>query len=303
MSYPDEYDVIIIGGGPAGLSAALVLGRCRRRVLICDEGHPRNASSIKVNSFFTRDNTPPHELLRLAREQLKPYSSVQYIRTRVKDACRTDTGFEVVLQDKVKARSRKLLLATGLVDDFPEVEGFKDLYGKSIFHCPYCDGWEVQDKRLGIYGESSRAFHMARGLTAWSNDLIIFTDGPSRLSHKHLLALERNKIPVIEEKVSMFKGKDGILDSVVLTNGAHIPRDAIFFDRPSYQTSELPRKLRCEFNKHGGIATKKYETTNLPGLFAAGNITRDVQLVVVAAAEGAKAAFGINLALTSEDFR
>src|SRR5687768_7612451 len=147
-----SYDVLIVGGGPAGLSAALVLGRCRRRVLVCDAGRPRNAASHGLHGFLTRDGIKPSEFLEIARQQLRPYDTVELKQTEVTSARRLANGFELTLANGESVSARKLLLATGVVDELPALDGLPDFYGRSVFHCPYCDGWEVRDQPLAIYG-------------------------------------------------------------------------------------------------------------------------------------------------------
>src|SRR5512145_3259015 len=148
MEHPssNHYDVVIVGGGPAGLSAALMLGRCRRRVLVCDTGRPRNRASQSMHGYLTRDGVPPREFVAIAREQLKPYTTVELRDVEVADAECRDGRFVVTLDGGAEIWSRKLLLATGVVDNLPDVAGIGDLYGRSVFHCPYCDAWELRDQ-------------------------------------------------------------------------------------------------------------------------------------------------------------
>src|SRR6185503_11154078 len=146
------FDVIIVGAGPAGLSAAQILGRCRRRVLVCDSGHPRNAASHALHGYLTRDGIAPGEFLEIGRIQLLRYTTVELRSTSVTEARRVNKLFEITLQSGERLTSRKLLLATGVVDDLPLLEGLQGFYGTSVFHCPYCDGWEIRDQPLAIYG-------------------------------------------------------------------------------------------------------------------------------------------------------
>ena len=295
------YDVIIVGAGPAGLSAALILGRCRRRVLVCDGGSYRNAASQALHGFLTRDGIDPTELWRIGSEQLRPYSSVELRKIEVTDARPINNMFEVTLSDGTHLTSRKLLLATGVVDQLPEVEGIETLYGRSVFHCPYCDGWEVRDQPIAIYGRGEHGRGLALELTAWSKDLLLFTDGAGGLSAEDRERLSSNRIGIREERIARLEGTDGLLERIVFTNGEAINRRSLFFSTGERQHSDLPAKLGCEFTKKGAVWTGAYESTSIPGIYAAGDASRLVQLVIVAAAEGAEAAFAINTALLKED--
>src|SRR5436190_23416516 len=181
MSAPamDTYDAVVVGAGPAGLSAALLLGRCRRQVLICDDGHPRNAMAHGLHGFLTRDGIRPAELLQIARQQLEPYDTVKSREARVIDASAVDGGFDLTLHDGTSIRCRKLLLATGVTDVLPPIPGFGDFYGRSAFHCPYCDGWEMRDQPIAVYGSGKEGTGLALELTIWSRDLVVCTNGGS----------------------------------------------------------------------------------------------------------------------------
>jgi thioredoxin reductase len=296
------YDVVIVGGGPAGLSAALVLGRCRRTVLVCDSGHPRNQASQAMHCYLSRDGMPPLEFLRLSRLELAPYTTVEIRDVTVTDArCGPSSRFETTLESGEIVESRKLLIATGVRDNVPRIDGIEDLYGRSVFHCPYCDGWEVRDAPLGVYGRGERGYGLSLELTAWSRDVVLFTDGPSELAAPKIDRLVRNGITVRDEKVARLEGSGGVLERVVLAGGDVVPRRALFFTAGQHQQSALAIRLGCEFNDKGTVRTGKYESTHLPGLFVAGDASRAVQWVVVAAAEGAEAAFAINTDLIKED--
>jgi thioredoxin reductase len=295
------FDVIIVGAGPAGLSAALVLGRCRRRVVICDSGHPRNAVTHALHGFLTRDGVEPAEFVRLAREQLRPYETVELRQTTVIDASHLPTHFDLTLSDGRHISSRKLLIATGVVDDLPEIAGFSEFYGRSVFHCPYCDGWELRDQPLAIYGSGENGSGLALELTLWSRDLVLCTDGPSQLSDEQLERLGRHNIAIREDKIVRLNGVEGLLKSIEFANGETLTRRGMFFSTGQRQGSDLPQKLGCDFTEQGCVDTGEYESTNVPGLYVAGDASRLVQFVIVAASEGAQAAVAINKELMKED--
>lgn len=297
-------DVVIVGGGPAGLSAALMLGRCRRTVLVVDSGKNRNAPSHALHGYLTRDGLAPAEFLRHARDELATYDTVELRAGEVVEAECREHDFRVRLASGEHVHSRKLLIATGVVDNLPDIPGFRELYGRSVFHCPYCDGWELRDQPMAVYGRGARGMGVALEMTAWTRDLVLCTDGPSEIDQDALDRLARNGIRVRDERVAALEGTaDGVLQRIVFAEGPALPRRALFFTTGQYQRSDLLERLGCEFNEKGTVRTGKYETTHLPGLFVAGDASRAVQWVVVAAAEGAEAAFAINTDLLKEDLK
>lgn len=290
------YDVIIVGGGPAGLSAATILGRARRRVVVFDDGEYRNEASRGVHGFLTRDGIHPAELRRIGREQLARYE-VEYLYNHVTAAERTERGFVVMLDDGNRIESRMLLLATGVRDHLPEIEGAERLYGCGVFHCPYCDGWEVRDRPLAAYGRDAAG--LAASLKNWSENVILCTGGPARMKPEDTARLERLGVRVFRRRVIRLEG-DGRLEQIVFDNGTVEPCNGLFFSASQSQRCDIAGKLGCAFTKKGAVRTGKLEGTNIPGLFVAGDASKDVQLAVVAAAEGAKAAIAINTALQLE---
>jgi thioredoxin reductase len=294
-----DFDVLIVGGGPAGLSAALNLGRCRRRVVVCDSGRPRNAAAEHAHGYLTRDGVPPLKFLRLGREELTGYG-VEFRSVEVTDAACDSAGARVTLKGGRKLRGRKLLLATGVVDELPQIEGVRAFYGKSIHHCPYCDGWENRDRPLAVYGEPDDATALALSLLTWSRDLIVCTDGQA-LSRRARRRLVRFGISARVEKIVRLEGEGGTLRRIIFTDGPPIDRAALFFKAAQGQRSPLAERLGCRFDKHGHVKRDRKGRTGVRNLFIAGDAAGDVKFIITAAAEGAKAAVAINAELQEED--
>lgn len=296
-----SYDVVIAGGGPAGLSSALVLGRCCRLVLLCDGGQPRNAKSSAVHGLFTRDGISPQQLRQVGREQLERYGNVRVLDIPIIDAKPKASGFEISLSDGSQVFARKLLLATGLVDMLPPIPGLKELWGSGVFPCPYCDGWEVRKQRLAVYGSGRHALALCRALTGWSQDVQLFSNGPSELSAAERHGLLERHISINEARILRLDSRQGRLCRIVLEGGDAVERDALFLSAPQHQQSPLAEKLGCSLRR-GVVETDQWQSTEIPGLYVAGDASQDVQLAIVAAAEGARAAFAINRALVRDAF-
>lgn len=293
------YDVIIAGGGVAGLSAALILGRCRRSVLIIDDDNPRNAVTHGLHGFLTRDGVHPMEFRHLGREQLGAYPLVELRTGTVTGAVTTNKGFEVTIEGQGKAVSRKLLIATGLVDELPDIPNISEFYGRTVFHCPYCDGWEMRDRPLAVYGHGTEGEEFAVELKTWSDDIVLCTDGRSELSGESYAHLFRQGVTLREEKIVRLIGEDGVLQGVEFADGEILPRRGMFFYPGQRQRSTLAQQFGCA-PMGGPVETGKFQITHIPGLYLAGDASRSVQLAIIAAAEGAEAAFAINIELQKE---
>lgn len=296
------YDVIVVGGGPAGLSAALLLGRCMRSVLLIDAGKPRNMKSNAMHGFLSREGIHPVEFLRISREQLKAYAHVECISGEIISATANEhLPFEIADKEGNLYYGKKLLIATGLVDDVPEIPGIEKLYGQSVFHCPYCDGWEVRLRSLAAYGKGKSAVGLAISLKNWSDDVMLFSDG-RQLTEEENRLIRIKGISLCEEKIVELEGESGKLTNIVLENGQRISRNAMFFTTDQYQCSSIASQLGCKFTDKGVVETDRFQQTNVPGVYVAGDAARDMQLVIIAAAEGAKAAVIINQILHKENF-
>jgi thioredoxin reductase len=291
------YETIIVGAGPAGLNAALVLGRCMRRTLVCDTGQYRNNSSHALHCFMTRDGIAPGELLSLGREQLGRYEAVSLAHAEVSRIDRAAAGFTVTT-DTATLQATTLLVATGVVDELPGIEGIRDFFGRSVHVCPYCDGWEHRNAPVAVFGNGDKGANFALLLRQWTHDLVLCTHGPAGISHECLERLEKNGIAVREEKIARLEGKDGCLQSVSFGDGARLQRQALFFSTGQHPRSQLLAHIGCRYGEKGVVCDEDGQTS-IPGLYVAGDVSRDVQLAIIAAAEGARAALAINRALVA----
>ncbi len=304
---PGFYEVIIVGGGPSGLSAALVLARCRRKVLVIDSGRPRNWASHAVGGFFTRDGTHPKELLRLGREELAKYHCVEILDGEVTHASRVAERFHVTVRGEAQPfQCRRLLLATGMVDELPPLPGIEPMYGHSVFVCPICNGWEVRDQPLAVFGTDQDGAELAVEMLAWSRDVVLCTHGPANAISTALLEkLRHRNVRVIESPIKQLLGTGGQLECIHFADGGELMRRALFFSSPQHQQTGLPKSLGCRFAEDGTVRPSgSCESTNIPGLYVAGNASAcgGTQLAIVAAAQGADAAHAIHCRLAEEDF-
>src|SRR5438105_4700657 len=297
------YDVIIVGGGPAGLNAAVVLGRCRRNVLLFDKGTQRNLSSSGLRNYLTRDNIVPSDFLSIAYKEIKKYR-VKTTLAEIVHAEKLQNNLFIARDETgSKYYSRKFLIATGLKDNIPAIPGIENFYGKSIFHCPYCDGWEVREKIVGVYAKNRNGFELAISMKTWSQHVTLYTDRRNYLKPLEKEVLQKKNIRVVAEKIIALEGKPGRLSRILLDNDKKERCDALFFVNGYEQQCNIAKSLGCNMTKKGVVITNRLQQANIPGLYVAGDVSKDMQFVVVAAAEGAKAGVSINKELQKEDFK
>jgi thioredoxin reductase len=289
------FDVAIVGGGPAGLAAALVLGRMRRRVLLLDSDDPAHGVSDGVHGLFGHDGTPPFELRRTAQEQLRPYKSVTVRKVGVEEAHQTPSGFSVTTTGTT-SEAGILLLATGMRYELPPIEGVAEVWARGAYHCPYCHGWEVRNRPLAAYGAG--AAHLALLLTSLSDDIVLLTDGNSDLDPDEAEQLRQAGVVIRDDPVARLEAEGGRLARVVFADDSTDDRTGLFFV-PSFTPSPLPAQLGCELDESGAIVIDEDGDTSVPGVFAAGDATTDKKAVVLAAAAGSRAAYAINASLAS----
>jgi thioredoxin reductase len=289
------YDAAIIGGGPAGLSAALVLGRCLRRVVVFDSGHYRNDRSRALHCYLGHDGIAPRELLGLSRAQLRRYDTVEWKHGLASAIKRNGEAF-VISSESAALQARTVLVATGVVDELPPIAGIDAYFGRSVHVCPYCDGWEYRHAPVAAFGRGDKGASLARLLHHWTSDLVLCTHGPSGLSHGERDQLARRGISLRENRIAGLRGRDGYLEALVFENGDVLSRNALFFNTGQHPRSALLESLGCVYGEEG-VACDPEGATSVQGVYVAGDASREVQLVVIAAAEGARAGLAINKAL------
>ena len=295
-------DVVIVGGSSAGLSAALVLGRSLRNVVVIDDQKPCNRSSRASHGFLTRDGIPPAELLQSAHEQLARYPTVTLKTATVLHIERIDAGFEITSSDASKLQARKVLLATGLHDELPPLEGIEGLWGKSVFHCPYCDGYEVKGKAIAVYGVDDAALHQVMMLRNWTDTLTLCAADGWRLTGEQRERLTRSGIGVVEQPVAALEHADTQIHAVRFIDGKSLACDALFILPRTIHRTSFARDLECKVNQHNVIQIDVRGRTSTAGVYAAGDISSKMRSVAIAVAQGAAAAYGINTDLVDQDF-
>jgi thioredoxin reductase len=290
-------DAVVVGGGPAGLSAALVLGRARKRVLVVDSGRPANAASHAVGGLLAQGGVSPLELRRAGREQLVEHPNVDMREDEVLEANPLDDGLRVRLGDAGSVRTRALVLAHGLRYDPPPLPGIDGLWGRSVFHCPFCDGWEVRDRPLAVHGNGPKAAQSALVIAGWSRDVVLCTDGPARLNGERAL-LAGAGVRVREEPVRQLAGRDGRLGRIEFFSGAHERPAALFVRTQRRQPNGLAATLGCNLTEGGTIEVDGDGRTSVPGVYAAGDAaTEHSRSVANAIGSGSRVAYAVALDL------
>jgi thioredoxin reductase len=265
-------------------------------VLLCDTGAPRNARSRALHGYLTRDGIPPMELLGLGREELKTYG-IEPRQVAVEDVSPVDGHFEVRLADGDRVIAHTVLLATGVTDHVPDIEGLRDCYGISAHHCPYCDGWEHRDKVIAAIADGKSPAGLALSLKTWSERIIACTNGRVRVRPAQREQLAAQKVALHTTRIARIEHDAGRVSAIVFVDDRRVPCDAIFFNAPQSQQCELARRLGCEFTSKGTVRTDHLGKTCVTGIYVVGDASRDVQFAIVAASEGAKAGVAINKAL------
>lgn len=296
------YDAVIVGGGPAGLAAALTLGRARKRVLLCDAGQRRNAAAVHVQNFVTRDGVPPAEFRRIGRQELEPYTSVEVRDVGVREITGARGAFKVRLDgdSDTTVEARRILLCTGMIDEPPAIEGVRELWGTAIFQCPYCHGWEARDRRFAYLAANADAMSFGVFLRGWTSDVVILTNGAFEVPPE----IRKNALAggaLIEERViARLVASGDRLARITFEDGDSLERDALFV-HPVQRQVDVVRALGVALDDKGYVRVDEMtRETSVPGVYAAGDLLTAAQAAILAAAGGMRAAAMVNHAITME---
>jgi thioredoxin reductase len=295
-----RYDIVVIGGGAAGLSAALVLSRARRTVAVVDAGAPRNAPAAHMQGFLSRDGLPPQDLLAIGRGEVTAYGGTLLEGSVAAAARCARSGFQVRLADGSVLAARRLLVATGLHDELPDIPGVRDRWGRDLLHCPYCHGYEVRDERLGVLGGTAEAVQHAQLIRQWSSDVVLFPHTDS-LTGQQRAQLAAREIGVVEGTVQRLVVEDDQLTGVELEDGRVVSRAAVFVRPRFVPDTDLLVSLGCELDADGWVVADALGRTTVPGVSVAGNVANPRAQVITAAGEGSSAAIALNADLVDED--
>ncbi|MCY7674836.1 NAD(P)/FAD-dependent oxidoreductase [Bacillus safensis] len=295
-------DCAIIGGGPAGLSAALVVGRGRKQVIVFDDELPRNRVTQESHGFITNDGMTPFEIRQAGEADLQKYPNIKIKRNRIVDIQKKEESFTLLTHEGDAFEAKKIILATGLQDILPEIEGIHDVYGKTLFSCPFCDGWELKDKALALIAENQRTLHMAKLLSNWTKDLIVFTNGHV-LAEEDKALLTAHSIQVIDVPIVSIDHDNGQLRALQLANGEIVRREGGFVASEFKQSAPFAEKLGCQMTKNAGIETDILGRTTVSGVFACGDNLGGPAQLVLAAAAGSQAGMGVIHELVQEEFQ
>lgn len=298
----EKFDVVIIGGSYAGLSAAMVLGRSLRKVMVIDSGNPCNKQTPYSHNFLTNDGLTPAELHEKAKLQVLRYPTVEFMSGLVTDVIPSGELFEVVTEKQERYTGRKIIFATGVTDTIPNIPGFAECWGISILHCPYCHGYEAKFQKTGIIGNGDTGFEMAKTISHWTRDLTIYTNGTSTLSPGQVHLLGRRNILIVENEIESFDHDNGYVTRIVFKDTEPETIEAIYTKLPFIQQCGIPEKLGCKMTEAGFIEIDKCLMTSIPNVYAIGDCLTLERSVANAVHSGNKVGAIINKELIDEDF-
>lgn len=302
MKDDKSFDVIIIGGSYAGLSAGMALGRALRSVLIIDSGKPCNIQTPHSHNFITQDGKTPKEISTLAKQQVEKYETVKFYNGLATNGIKIENGFEITTQTKDKFTAKKLIFATGVKDIMPDIKGFSECWGISVIHCPYCHGYEYSNDKTGILANGDIAFELGKLINNWTKHLTIFTNGKSTLTEEQFAKLKKHNITIVEKEIDHFAHKNGKIENITFKDSTSETMKALYA-RPEFeQHCEIPQQLGCELTEQNYLKTDPFQKTTEHGIFACGDNTSMMRSVSYAVAAGGIAGSITNRELIEEEF-
>jgi thioredoxin reductase len=302
MTGNTDFDVIIIGGSYAGLSAAMALGRSLRNVLIIDSGLPCNRQTPRSHNFITQDGEAPGMIAEKAKAQVLSYSTVQFLSGLTVGGKQTEKGFAITTAAGETFTAKKLIFATGIKDMMPAIPGFRECWGISVIHCPYCHGYEFRGLKTGIMANGNKAFHIASLVNNLTSDITLLTIGEAEFTDEQLNRLQAHNIPIIKTAIAAIEHEHGQVKNVTFKDGSSTAFDAVYAALPFVQHSDIPVSLGCELTEEGYIKTDASQKTSIDGIFACGDNAGMMRSVASAIASGNMAGAMVNHALTQEVF-
>lgn len=298
----NPFDAIIIGGSYSGLAAGMALGRSLRNVLIIDGGQPCNRQTPHSHNFLTQDGKSPGEISTLARQQVERYETIQFLSDLVTHGIQTTNGFEIGTASGKIFHAKKLIIATGIRDLLPEIDGLAACWGISVLHCPYCHGYEVRNQATGILGNGDEGFEFAQLISHWTDDLTIFTNGKALFTPDQLTLLEKHSIRIVETPIEKLEHAEGYLQHICFTDGTIKPIKALYARVSFEQQISLHKSLNYELTDDGYIRVDPFQKTTVPHVFACGDNTTRMRTVSNAVATGALTGMMVNKELIFEEF-
>jgi thioredoxin reductase len=297
-----NFDVVIVGGSYSGLSAGMALGRALRKVLIIDSGKPCNRQTPYSHNFITQDGKTPNEIATLARQQVQKYDTVTFFEGLATAGTKTENGFEIETASGGTFAAKKLVFATGISDQMPDIPGYAECWGVSVLHCPYCHGYEIKNERTGILGNGEYAFEFSALISNWTRDLTLFTNAPSSLTAEQTTKIKSHGIALVELEIERLEHAQGHLQKIIFKDGTFTNIKALY-TRPAFQQHcTIPETLGCEMTEDGYIKVDAFQKTTVPGIFACGDNTTRMRSVANAVAMGTAAGAMVNKEIIFEDF-
>lgn len=302
MTNNKHFDVIIIGGSYSGLAAAMALGRALKRVLIIDSGLPCNRQTPYSHNFITQDGNPPNEIATIARQQVQNYDTIMFLDNLAITGTKNENGFEIEVDSGDSYQAKKLIFATGVKDIMPNIEGFAECWGISVLHCPYCHGYEVRNEKTGILANGHHGFEFSSFISNWTDDLTLYTNGPSTLTDEQTTALKSRNISIIENEIERFAHQDGLLQNLVFKDGSKADITALYAHCAFEQHCPIPENLGCTLTEEGYVTIDDFQKTTVEGVYACGDCTTQMRTVSNAVAMGSKAGMFLSKELIMQEF-